>query len=116
VFTSWSSPVLLETTSSGPVGLGSGLTHGVRFLSFPLQEISHTEYVRPDMDVYQDYTEGCLTFKNPTHHNNGNYTLIASNYLGVAAGSVYGHFLDTPFEGEAAMLTHLIPQNHHDGS
>ncbi|TNN21676.1 NT-3 growth factor receptor [Liparis tanakae] len=69
------------------------LTHGA--------EISHTEYVRPDMAVYQDYTEGCLTFKNPTHHNNGNYTLQASNYLGVASGSVYGHFLDKPFEGEA---------------
>ncbi|XP_068458749.1 NT-3 growth factor receptor-like isoform X1 [Clinocottus analis] len=62
------------------------------------KEISHTEYVRPDMDIYQDYIEGCLTFKNPTHHNNGNYTLTASNYLGVATSSVYGHFLDKPFD------------------
>lgn len=60
-------------------------------------EISHTEYVRPDMDIFQDYIEGCLTFKNPTHHNNGNYTLEAINYLGVATSSVYGHFLDKPF-------------------
>ncbi|XP_039989052.1 NT-3 growth factor receptor [Xiphias gladius] len=62
------------------------------------KEISHTEYVRPDMDIYQDYIEGCLTFKNPTHHNNGNYTLEATNYLGVATSTVYGHFLDNPFE------------------
>lgn len=67
---------------------------------FPTQEISHTEYVRPDMDIYQDYIEGCLTFKNPTHHNNGMYTLEATNYLGVATNKVYGHFLDKPFNGK----------------
>ncbi|XP_034540648.1 NT-3 growth factor receptor [Notolabrus celidotus] len=61
------------------------------------EEIKHTEYVRPDMDIYQDYIEGCLTFKNPTHHNNGNYTLEATNYLGAASSMVYGHFLDEPF-------------------
>lgn len=63
------------------------------------QEISHSEYVRPDMAIYQDYLEGCLTFKDPTHHNNGNYTLEASNFLGVATKTVYGHFLDKPFDG-----------------
>ncbi|XP_029378233.1 NT-3 growth factor receptor-like isoform X1 [Echeneis naucrates] len=62
------------------------------------KEISHTEYVRPDMDIYQDYIEGCLTFKNPTHHNNGNYTLKATNYLGEATSTVYGHFLNKPFD------------------
>lgn len=72
----------------------------VALLSLPIQEITHTEYVRPDMDIYQDYVEGCLTFKNPTHHNNGNYTLEATNYLGVATSTVYGHFLDKPFEGK----------------
>lgn len=50
------------------------------------------------MDIYQDYIEGCLTFKNPTHHNNGNYTLEASNYLGIATSTVYGHFLDKPYD------------------
>uniref|UniRef100_A0A8C2ZE96 Tyrosine-protein kinase receptor n=1 Tax=Cyclopterus lumpus TaxID=8103 RepID=A0A8C2ZE96_CYCLU len=61
------------------------------------------------MDIYQDYIEGCLTFKNPTHHNNGNYTLIASNYLGVATNRVYGHFLDKPFEGELYFLAFVPP-------
>uniref|UniRef100_A0A672JFT3 Tyrosine-protein kinase receptor n=1 Tax=Salarias fasciatus TaxID=181472 RepID=A0A672JFT3_SALFA len=49
----------------------------------------------------EDDIEGCLTFKNPTHHNNGNYTLEATNYLGVATNTVYGHFLDKPFDGKS---------------
>uniref|UniRef100_A0A667WTF4 Tyrosine-protein kinase receptor n=1 Tax=Myripristis murdjan TaxID=586833 RepID=A0A667WTF4_9TELE len=61
------------------------------------KEIPQSEYVRTEVDTYQDYLEGCLTFKNPTHHNNGNYTLEASNFLGVATRTVYGHFLDRPF-------------------
>ncbi|XP_032380206.1 NT-3 growth factor receptor isoform X2 [Etheostoma spectabile] len=73
------------------------------------EEISHTEYVRPDMDIYQDYVEGCLTFKNPTHHNNGNYTLEASNYLGVATSTVYGHFLDNPFDGPETDYDYVTP-------
>ncbi|XP_071385914.1 NT-3 growth factor receptor-like, partial [Centroberyx affinis] len=62
------------------------------------KEIPHSEYVRTEMEIYQDYLEGCLTFKNPTHHNNGNYTLEASNFLGVATRTVYGHFLNRPFD------------------
>ncbi|XP_034443234.1 NT-3 growth factor receptor-like [Hippoglossus hippoglossus] len=73
------------------------------------KEISHTEYVRTDMDIYQDYIEGCLTFKNPTHHNNGNYTLEATNYLGVATFTVYGHFLDKPFEDPDPDYDYVTP-------
>ncbi|XP_042352322.1 NT-3 growth factor receptor [Plectropomus leopardus] len=73
------------------------------------EEITHTEYVRPDMDIYQDYIEGCLTFKNPTHHNNGNYTLEASNYLGVVNSTVYGHFLDKPFDGPDTDYDYATP-------
>uniref|UniRef100_A0A3B3Q8J6 Tyrosine-protein kinase receptor n=1 Tax=Paramormyrops kingsleyae TaxID=1676925 RepID=A0A3B3Q8J6_9TELE len=61
------------------------------------KEISQSDYVRTEMDIFQDYLEGCLTFKNPTHHNNGNYTLEASNFLGTATKTVYGHFLTPPF-------------------
>ncbi|XP_070828085.1 NT-3 growth factor receptor-like [Chaetodon trifascialis] len=73
------------------------------------KEITHTEYVRPDMDIYQDYIEGCLTFKNPTHHNNGNYTLEATNYLGVSISTVYGHFLDKPFDGPETDYDYITP-------
>lgn len=51
------------------------------------------------MDFYQDYLEGCLILQNPTHINNGNYTLEASNPLGTVTKTVYGHFMDN-FEGE----------------
>uniref|UniRef100_A0AAQ6AKP3 Tyrosine-protein kinase receptor n=1 Tax=Amphiprion ocellaris TaxID=80972 RepID=A0AAQ6AKP3_AMPOC len=62
------------------------------------KEILQNDYIRTDMDFYQDYLEGCLTFQNPTHINNGNYTLEASNPLGTVTKTVYGHFLsDTSF-------------------
>lgn len=60
------------------------------------KEILQTEYIRTEMDFYQDYLEGCLTFQNPTHINNGNYTLEASNPLGTVTKTVYGHFLMEP--------------------
>lgn len=65
------------------------------------------------MDIYQDYIEGCLIFQNPTHHNNGNYTLTASNYLGVATSSVYGHFIDKPFDGESDPCGRVESVAHH---
>ncbi|XP_063053474.1 NT-3 growth factor receptor [Engraulis encrasicolus] len=62
------------------------------------QELEETQFVHTEMDVYKDYLEGCLTFRDPTHHNNGNYTLEAGNFLGVASKTVQGHFLDPPFD------------------
>uniref|UniRef100_A0A672JG08 Tyrosine-protein kinase receptor n=1 Tax=Salarias fasciatus TaxID=181472 RepID=A0A672JG08_SALFA len=76
---------------------------------FYQDKLSHTDYVRLDMDTYQDDIEGCLTFKNPTHHNNGNYTLEATNYLGVATNTVYGHFLDKPFDGNFLYFPPVTP-------
>ncbi|XP_041853238.1 NT-3 growth factor receptor-like [Melanotaenia boesemani] len=69
------------------------------------KEIFHTKYVRSDMDFYKDDIEGCLTFKNPTHHNNGNYTLEATNYLGVVSKTIYGHFLDKPDSNDSNLLS-----------
>ncbi|XP_052360047.1 NT-3 growth factor receptor-like, partial [Oncorhynchus keta] len=46
------------------------------------REILQSEYIRTEMDFYRDYLEGCLTFLNPTHYDNGNYTLQASNFPG----------------------------------
>ncbi|XP_030630609.1 NT-3 growth factor receptor isoform X3 [Chanos chanos] len=62
--------------------------------------IPQSEYIRSEMEIYQDNLEGCLTFKNPTHHNNGNYTLEATNFLGVATKTVFAHFLNAPFTGD----------------
>lgn len=70
------------------------------------KEILQNEYIRTEMEYYQDYLEGCLTFQNPTHINNGNYTLEASNSLGTVTKTVYGHFLMAPDidEGEWKLL------------
>uniref|UniRef100_A0A9R1SS82 Tyrosine-protein kinase receptor n=2 Tax=Cyprinus carpio TaxID=7962 RepID=A0A9R1SS82_CYPCA len=60
-------------------------------------EILQSEYIRMEMEHYQDYLEGCLTFQNPTHYDNGNYTLVASNSLGSVTKTIYGYFLEPPF-------------------
>ncbi|XP_061578282.1 NT-3 growth factor receptor-like [Cololabis saira] len=73
------------------------------------EEIFHNEYLRPDIDIYQDYIEGCLTFRNPTDHNNGNYTLEATNYLGAVTSTVYAHFLDNPFNESEIDYVYVTP-------
>ncbi|CAG03100.1 unnamed protein product, partial [Tetraodon nigroviridis] len=71
------------------------------------KEIQQNDYIRTEMDYYQDYLEGCLTFQNPTHINNGNYTLEASNALGTVTKTVFGHFLIAPDIGEGSWRTVL---------
>ncbi|XP_028812088.1 NT-3 growth factor receptor isoform X1 [Denticeps clupeoides] len=61
------------------------------------KEIFQSNYVRTELENYKDFVEGCLNFKNPTHYNNGNYTLVASNPLGSTSKTVFGHFLEAPF-------------------
>lgn len=63
-------------------------------------EIGDNGYIYTDKGDYQDYQEGCLIFINPTHYNNGNYTLEAWNGLGFVSDTIYAHFLHAPFEGE----------------
>ncbi|XP_056401696.1 high affinity nerve growth factor receptor isoform X1 [Hyla sarda] len=41
---------------------------------------------------------GCLYFNNPTHVNNGNYTLLVRNRLGEDSKSVYSIFMNNPFD------------------
>ncbi|XP_076878695.1 LOW QUALITY PROTEIN: NT-3 growth factor receptor [Brachyhypopomus gauderio] len=61
------------------------------------EEVVQSEYIHMEAEVYQDHLEGCLVFKNPTHHNNGNYTIEARNFLGVATKTVDAHFMTAPF-------------------
>ncbi|XP_051948045.1 NT-3 growth factor receptor isoform X2 [Xyrauchen texanus] len=61
------------------------------------REILQSEYIHTEMEYYQDYSEGCLTFENPTHYDNGNYTLVATNPLGSVTKTVHGYFLEPPF-------------------
>lgn len=68
------------------------------------------------MELYLDYLEGCLTFENPTHHDNGNYTLVANNTLGSVTKTVFGHFLEAPpfpeMDGRLAILKIILIANH----
>ncbi|XP_052036147.1 high affinity nerve growth factor receptor isoform X3 [Apodemus sylvaticus] len=41
---------------------------------------------------------GCLRLNQPTHVNNGNYTLLAANPYGQAVASIMAAFMDNPFE------------------
>uniref|UniRef100_A0A8C6RIK6 Tyrosine-protein kinase receptor n=1 Tax=Nannospalax galili TaxID=1026970 RepID=A0A8C6RIK6_NANGA len=41
---------------------------------------------------------GCLRLNQPTHVNNGNYTLLAANPYGQASDSIMVAFMDNPFE------------------
>ncbi|KAG2470363.1 NTRK3 factor, partial [Polypterus senegalus] len=59
-------------------------------------EIQETSYIYTDAESYLDYKEGCLLINNPTHYNNGNYTLEAENELGLASETIVAHFLPTP--------------------
>ncbi|XP_058254022.1 NT-3 growth factor receptor isoform X1 [Hemibagrus wyckioides] len=69
-------------------------------------ELQQTDYVHMASEVYRDSVEGCLIFKNPTHHNNGNYTLEAHNSLGMANKTVYAHFMGAPFDGDYVEYVH----------
>ncbi|KAL2300766.1 hypothetical protein Nmel_013655, partial [Mimus melanotis] len=63
------------------------------------QVLRETEIIR--MEFYQqgEVSEGCLLFNKPTHYNNGNYTIVATNQLGSANQTIKGHFLEKPFPG-----------------
>ncbi|XP_067256434.1 NT-3 growth factor receptor isoform X1 [Chanodichthys erythropterus] len=74
------------------------------------REILQSEYIRTEMAYYQDYLEGCLTFQNPTHYDNGYYTLVATNSLGSVTKTVHGFFLDPPFsEDDVSFLFPVGP-------
>lgn len=55
-----------------------------------------TEFLEPA--VNETVRHGCLRLNQPTHVNNGKYTLLATNPLGQASDSVLVTFMDNPFE------------------
>ncbi|XP_048418964.1 NT-3 growth factor receptor-like [Stegostoma tigrinum] len=60
--------------------------------------LNETEYIKTKVyDESTDWLHGCLLFDKPTHYNNGNYTLVAENDLGLDTETVYAHFLGIPF-------------------
>ncbi|XP_032556138.1 NT-3 growth factor receptor isoform X2 [Chiroxiphia lanceolata] len=61
------------------------------------QVLRETEIIRVELYQQGEVSEGCLLFDNPTHYNNGNYTIVATNQLGSANQTIKGHFLEKPF-------------------
>ncbi|XP_029791805.1 high affinity nerve growth factor receptor isoform X1 [Suricata suricatta] len=55
-----------------------------------------TEFLEPAAN--ETVRHGCLRLNQPTHVNNGNYTLLAANPSGRASASVLAAFMDNPFE------------------
>uniref|UniRef100_A0A8C0T2I3 Tyrosine-protein kinase receptor n=1 Tax=Canis lupus familiaris TaxID=9615 RepID=A0A8C0T2I3_CANLF len=55
-----------------------------------------TEFLEPVAN--ETVRHGCLRLNQPTHVNNGNYTLLAANPSGRAAAFVMAAFMDNPFE------------------
>ncbi|NWV92492.1 NTRK3 factor, partial [Machaerirhynchus nigripectus] len=68
------------------------------------QVLRETEIIH--MEFYQqgEVSEGCLLFNKPTHYNNGNYTIVATNQLGSANQTIKGHFLEKPFPGQNELI------------
>ncbi|NWH61843.1 NTRK3 factor, partial [Geococcyx californianus] len=73
------------------------------------QVLRETEIIH--MEFYQqgEVSEGCLLFNKPTHYNNGNYTIVATNQLGSANQTIKGHFLEKPFPGRMFNAVFPIP-------
>uniref|UniRef100_A0A8D0H763 Tyrosine-protein kinase receptor n=1 Tax=Sphenodon punctatus TaxID=8508 RepID=A0A8D0H763_SPHPU len=64
------------------------------------QVLGERKFIRMELYLQGEVSEGCLLFDKPTHINNGNYTIVATNQLGTVNQTIKGHFLGTPFPGE----------------
>uniref|UniRef100_A0A670K1D0 Tyrosine-protein kinase receptor n=1 Tax=Podarcis muralis TaxID=64176 RepID=A0A670K1D0_PODMU len=71
------------------------------------QILRETEFIRMEFFQEGEVSDGCLLFNHPTHYNNGNYTIVATNYLGMANQTVRGHFLEKPFPSERRTACNL---------
>ncbi|XP_073903916.1 high affinity nerve growth factor receptor [Castor canadensis] len=56
-----------------------------------------TEFLESSL-TNETIRHGCLRLNQPTHVNNGNYTLVAVNPYGQVSASMMAAFMDNPFE------------------
>uniref|UniRef100_A0A8C9RE67 Tyrosine-protein kinase receptor n=1 Tax=Scleropages formosus TaxID=113540 RepID=A0A8C9RE67_SCLFO len=72
-------------------------------------ELAEDEYIQTMIHEYADGEfHGCLQLDNPTHLNNGQYTLVAQNKFGEDKMSIDAHFMRRPWDGEH---TPVDPEN-----
>lgn len=63
--------------------------------------LNESEYICTKIHVInQSEYHGCLQLDNPTHLNNGAYTLLAKNEYGEDEKWVNAHFMSVPGDGE----------------
>lgn len=63
--------------------------------------LNESEYICTKIHVInQSEYHGCLQLDNPTHLNNGAYTLLAKNEYGEDEKRVDAHFMSVPGDGE----------------
>ncbi|XP_018614952.1 BDNF/NT-3 growth factors receptor isoform X2 [Scleropages formosus] len=63
-------------------------------------ELAEDEYIQTMIHEYADGEfHGCLQLDNPTHLNNGQYTLVAQNKFGEDKMSIDAHFMRRPWDG-----------------
>ncbi|XP_076125719.1 BDNF/NT-3 growth factors receptor isoform X1 [Alosa pseudoharengus] len=64
------------------------------------QPMNETPYISTVIhDSFDSQYHGCLRLDQPTHINNGNYTLLAVNPYGSHQESIDVHFMRGPFDG-----------------
>lgn len=65
------------------------------------REVTEGEYI---MTKIHDTTEreyhGCLQLDNPTHLNNGLYSLVVKNKYGIDRKQIKAHFMLKPYDGK----------------
>lgn len=67
--------------------------------------LNESEYICTKIHVInQSEYHGCLQLDNPTHLNNGAYTLLAKNEYGEDEKRVDAHFMSVPGDGEYNLL------------
>lgn len=63
-------------------------------------------FISTKIHDYSDHEyHGCLQLDNPTHINNGLYTLLASNSFGKDKKTIFAHFMHNPWNGKFTLTT-----------
>lgn len=74
--------------------------------------LNESEYICTKIHVInQSEYHGCLQLDNPTHLNNGAYTLLAKNEYGEDEKRVDAHFMSVPGDGKYNIFFTLAIEN-----
>ncbi|XP_039606529.1 neurotrophic tyrosine kinase, receptor, type 2a [Polypterus senegalus] len=64
--------------------------------------LNENDFIQTKIHVVNDTDHhGCLQLDNPTHINNGQYTLLAKNQYGMDKSTVFALFMRTPWDNDS---------------